>query len=51
MGDRRRWSSLKNDSHSVFPLEVKPLLVGRGLRSYRGAHLLLAGYENNDKRR
>lgn len=27
---RRRWSSLKNDSHSVFPLEVKPLLVGHG---------------------
>ena len=32
---RRRWSSLKNDSHSMFPLEVKPLLVGQGLRSWQ----------------
>ena len=34
---RRRWSSLKNDSHSMFPLEVKPLLVGQGLRSWQAA--------------
>lgn len=43
-----RWGGLKNYSHSVFPLEVKPVISRPRLSS---ALLSLAGYENNDKRR